>query len=90
MRKRTAGAFASLVIGAAILTGCGSDPNPPCEQLNTTDPVTAEMRASTIQGAEVEIEVEVEGWAGEQTAECVVVVTGETAEWRDHTDSDEA
>ncbi len=89
--RRSTGAFGALLLSTGILlAGCGSEGDPPCEALNITDPPTAEMRASTLQGAEVEIELEVEGWAGEQKAECVVVIRGESAEWEDQTDDDAA
>jgi hypothetical protein len=84
--SKSAGALSVLLLsGGIFLSGCGAG-NPPCEQLNVSDPVTPEMRASTLQGAEVEIEVEVDSAFGETTAECVAVVTGETAKWQDQTD----
>lgn len=69
----------AVAIVAVALTGCGKE-NPPCESL---DAPTGAMRQATIEGAEVEIEVETPRG---NKAECVVVVVGNTARWADQTD----
>jgi predicted small lipoprotein YifL len=87
MRARRGLVIVAIVGSAFTASACGQQGPPPCDQLAAP---TANEIGATRDGSEVERELEYESYGSEYTAECVVVVNGETGDWVEQTDDNQS